>query len=122
VLAFFRSTTRSNTDGPELFNNITGASVHPGFHFRPCSSARRSTSKIAAVGQPNSSTPSVLAGSGHLAAQSECAKGLFRIQSAASTEDAPDAGMMLGVRSERGTLNLQTSPVAAKIASALPPN
>jgi hypothetical protein len=87
-----------------------------------CSSARRSTSKIAAVGQLNSITPSALAGSGLLAAQSESAKGLFRIQSAASTGDAPDAGMMLGVRSERGTLNLQTSPVAAKIASALPPN
>ena len=43
--------------------------------------------------------------------------------SAANTAGAWEAeGTILGVSSERGTLNLQMTPVGAKVASTFPPN
>jgi len=42
--------------------------------------------------------------------------------SAESSGASEAEGIILGVRSESGTLNLQTSPVEAKAASTFPPN
>jgi hypothetical protein len=64
--------------------------------------------------------------SGHMRCTSRCllrAKSGHHDHLSAESSGASEAeGIILGVRSESGTLNLQTSPVEAKAASTFPPN
>src|SRR5262247_2807223 len=65
--------------------------------------------------------------SGHVQCTSSCLlwakSGHHGGVSGAAAEGAPEAlETIAGLRSESGTLNLQTSPVEAKVASTLPPN